>query len=98
MNTKAAKDVLVERQRQVTDEGWSFKHDDYHADGALSAAAACYLLHGNSRNPFKQDWFPFWPWDNGYIQKPKSTRRNLVRAGAMILAEIERIDRKEALK
>ncbi len=91
---KAEQDVLAERQRQIDVEGWTPKHDDEHYDGALSAAAACYLMHKNSRNPFKKDWFPFWPWGDTYW-KPKSERENLVRAGALIIAEIERLDRQE---
>ncbi|NPW56957.1 hypothetical protein HPR97_34090, partial [Pseudomonas aeruginosa] len=34
----------------------------------------------------------FWPWDEEWW-KPKSARENLVRAGALVLAEIERLDR-----
>jgi hypothetical protein len=33
-----------------------------------------------------------WPWDRAYW-KPRGPRNNLVKAGALILAEIERIDR-----
>lgn len=35
---------------------------------------------------------PFWPWQRKWW-KPKDPRRDLVRAGALIIAEIERIDR-----
>jgi hypothetical protein len=34
----------------------------------------------------------FWPWDWKWW-KPKDRRRNLVKAGALIVAEIERLDR-----
>ena len=94
MTSQAEQDVLAERQRQIDVEGWTPEHDDEHYAGALSAAAACYILAGNKRNPFKEDWFPFWPWDTKWW-RPKSERENLVRAGALIFAEIERIDRKE---
>lgn len=33
-----------------------------------------------------------WPWDAKWW-KPKNTRRDLVRAGALIVAELERMDR-----
>jgi hypothetical protein len=33
-----------------------------------------------------------WPWEST-AWKPKGTRADLVRAGALILAEIERLDR-----
>ena len=36
-----------------------------------------------------------WPWDRQWW-KPKSRRRNLVRAAALLIAAIERIDREQA--
>jgi hypothetical protein len=38
-----------------------------------------------------------WPW-GGNWWKPKGRRRDLVRAAALIVAEIERIDRNDAAK
>lgn len=78
----AARDVLAERERQKSVEGWTPEHDDEHNDEQLALAAACYALGSPT----------FWPWENRWW-KPKDRRRNLVRAGALILAEIERIDR-----
>jgi len=43
--TPAARDVLAERQRQVTAEGWTPEHDDSHKAGSLAAAAACYTFN-----------------------------------------------------
>lgn len=37
-------------------------------------------------------WLSLWPWDRKWW-KPKDRRRDLVRAGALIVAEIERLDR-----
>ena len=95
--TDAAHDVLAERQRQIAAEGWTPEHDDGHANDELSLAAACYALHGVG--PYtglgidvKRTW-PLTGWDWSWW-KPKDRRRNLVKAGALILAEIERIDRK----
>jgi len=82
--TKAAQDVLVERERQKAAEGWTPEHDDEHANGSIALAAAAYASG--------YEWI--WPWD-GTWWKPKSPRRDLVRAGALILAEIERLDRIE---
>lgn len=110
--TKAAQDVLAERQRQVSVEGWTPEHDDQHGDGSMAQAAACYAAtmaskgqsesfdssggRGDSpvwsRRSFRvpllwpMSWHAEW-W------KPKDRRRNLVRAAALLLAEIERIDR-----
>lgn len=86
--TQAALDILVERHRQVTEEGWTPEHDDEHINGELAAAAACYA----QRHRYK-----FWPWDLKWW-KPKGARLDLVRAGALLLAEIERLDRAHAQK
>lgn len=84
----AARDVLAERQRQISAEGWTPEHDDEHDVGELSQAAAFYAMYGLS---FERGRV-VWPWDESWL-KPGSRRRNLVKAGALILAEIERLDR-----
>lgn len=97
----AARDVLAERARQVSEEGWTPAHDDEHASAALAAAAACYALLAaadvsDSADAWLQEWrkiaLAIWPFDIERL-KPSSPRCNYVKAGAMILAEIERIDR-----
>jgi len=82
--TEAAFDVLSERSRQVKQEGWSENHDDQHTPMELAKAGAAYVLNDRS----------MWPWDSTFW-KPKGLRRNYVRAAALILAAIERIDRSE---
>ena len=85
--TKAAADVLAERNRQIEAEGWTPEHDDSHAPGSLADAAACYA------GAFDNQPLPAtWPWEVNWW-KPKDRRRNLVRAAALLLAEIERLDR-----
>lgn len=88
--TTAARDVLAERGRQVTAEGWTEGYDDEHADCEMALAAACYALSAAScDNVAATRW---WPWKR-FWWKPSNPRRNLVKAGALILAEIERLDR-----
>ncbi len=83
--SKAIEDVIAERQRQVDVEGWTPEHDDKHTDGALAKAATCYAtVYGLGAS--------YWPWDIKWW-KPKDRRSNLIRAAALIIAEIERIDR-----
>ena len=89
--TQAALAVLGERQRQVRAEGWTPEHDDEHDDGSLAQAAACYALHTEPAGNVG-DYLRFWPWESD-AWKPKGRRHNLVRAGALILSEIERLDR-----
>lgn len=90
--TQAALDVLAERQRQIEKEGWTPEHDDQHHCGELALAAAGYAAVSCGTNPDKvfRDIFPWGPMS----WKPKGGRKDLVRAGALILAEIERLDRK----
>lgn len=89
--TDAARDVLGERRRQVTAEGWTPERDDKYTKRELAYAASNYavseLKHGDP--PIT------WPWDKRWW-KPTTPRRNLVKAGALILAEIERLDRAAA--
>jgi hypothetical protein len=97
----ALHDVLFERARQVVDEGWTAEHDDNHRNGELAAAAACYArpIYGNGSrfaDPeiLAKEVPAGWPWP-AYWWKPKTRRRDLVRAAALLLAEIERLDRAE---
>lgn len=95
--SKAIVDVVSERIRQQTDEGWSREHDDHHADGELVKAAVCYLRCGEG-NPVTQPRVPHnWPLEVSAF-KPKDRRANLVRAAALVVAEIERFDREAALE
>lgn len=84
-------DVIAERQRQQSVEGWMPEHDDEHCNGELAMAAVCYINETGTVN--RNGGKPWgWPWDASWW-KPKTRRRNLVKAGALILAEIERLDR-----
>lgn len=98
---EAMRDVLAERHRQVSVEGWTPTHDDEHKRGEMATAAACYAA------PEAVYWGPTfgrafleWPWtvhwwkpSDGKHGRPLDRRRDLVKAGALILAEIERLDR-----
>lgn len=94
---KALGDVAAERERQKTVEGWTPKHDDLeHDDGALAIAAACYAIADRTALDTRTVRVTsLWEWTgwapSGF--KPRDRRSNLVRSGALILAEIERIDR-----
>jgi len=85
-------DVIAERQRQKAVEGWTSEHDDAYQNSELADAAACYAINAHNQGlstPAHWPWAPDW-W------KQSGPRRDLVKAGALILAEIERIDRQEA--
>lgn len=84
---RVAAELVAERRRQIEAEGWTPYHDDEHGNGELARAAACYAL-GKILNGY-------WPWSPRWW-KPKDRRRDLIRAGALIVAEIERLDRASA--
>ncbi len=103
--TPAICDVIAERQRQVSEEGWTPEHDDAHTDESLVLAAICYACPparqvmangavGRARLMIPASWPRSWAID---WWKPKGRRRDLVRAGALIIAEIERLDRAAAM-
>lgn len=90
-STQAMRDVMSERRRQIDGEGWSADHDDAHAGGVLASAAGCYALFTDAYpNPGQPP--SCWPWA-AHWWKPKDYRRDLVRAAALLVAEIERVDR-----
>ncbi len=94
--SQASIDVIEERRRQQEKEGWTPEHDDQHSKGELATAAACYAGFSDAYPNCGQPPF-FWPFEGAWW-KPSNYRRDLVKAAALILAEIERIDRAEAAK
>ena len=94
--TAAAADVLAERKRQVTAEGWTPGNDDEYEHGELADAAGCYALSSELFDCAGEPPRP-WPWPDEWW-KPTNRRRDLVKAGALILAEIERLDRAAGIK
>ncbi|MGO4338976.1 hypothetical protein AB4037_29080 [Labrys sp. KB_33_2] len=104
--SQAAQDVLAERRRQVDVEGWTPEHDDSHAKGEMARAAGIYaVVAGGDATDYRNALQSYymgdvheglmqykWPWDRSWF-KPTDRRRDLVKAGALILAEIERLDR-----
>lgn len=81
-------EIANERLRQVIAEGWSAAHDDEHIRFELARAAAAYAASAAGRYPM------YWPWDIAWL-KPTNPRRDLIKAAALIVAEIERLDRIE---
>lgn len=86
-------DLLAERKRQQVAEGYSTAHDNEHTGGELALAAICYI-RGTMNDGGAPNW-QLWPWEHR-AWKPKTRRENLVRAAALLVAEIERIDREKA--
>ena len=102
----AVVDVIAERQRQISEEGWTLEHDDQQVAGEMADVAACYAavliemrVVGNEAGRGCHEVPAGWPrsWSFRWW-KPKDRRRDLVRAGALIIAEIERLDRARSAK
>ncbi len=94
----AVRDVLAERRRQISAEGYTFEHDDEHINDEIAALACFYVMPPGARD---------WPAEetgygatfgeaivpHGWTAREGDRHRDLVKAGALILAEIERLNR-----
>lgn len=87
--------IAQERRRQMSEEGWTPEHDDAHDEGELARAAACYALPSRfRRGGIVISGTYVWPWANHWWKPTPDDRvRELVKAGALIAAEIDRIQR-----
>lgn len=94
--------ILRERERQITVERWTPDHDAEHDEGDLLAAALCYATPATSRQFSYKVWAVTskgstpvpegWPWDAKWWKPTPTDRvRELVKAGALIAAEIDRL-------
>ena len=89
--------IAIERKRQFSECGYSPAHDLDHASGELAEAAAVYALPAESRGvgPLGKwqvtvaDYF--WPGEWEFKPTPYDRVRELVKAGALIAAEIDRL-------
>jgi hypothetical protein len=84
----ALSDVANERYSQVIEKGYDSKHDDVYRDRELTFAAVGYIFNSLKLS----DSVEWWPWDLSHW-KPRDARDDLVRAAALLIAEIDRIDR-----
>lgn len=98
--------IAAERERQITAEGCSAAHDAAHIGGEMADAAACYahVAAIEARGPLTKDHMeiimdgfgePTWPWEPEWFKPQGGRLRNLAKAGALIAAEIDRIQREE---
>ena len=79
--------ISDERKRQIEEEGYSLNDDKLLlGDGELTCAAIAYAMETVNSTMAKN----YFPWDKKFF-KPKDKLRNLVRAGALIAAEIDKL-------
>ena len=85
MVTRGVEMIDAERRRQIIKEGWTQEHDDEHQTGEMAMAAACYAVYPRTDIVEK-----LWPWKLKWW-KPSYRLANLVKAGALIAAEIDKV-------
>lgn len=93
--SKAIIDVMNECDRQWNEKGYTAAHDDeVNKQGELAWAAACYAVAGGAECVIGMNNIPYalWPWAMESFN-PKDRRKDLVRAAALLVREIERLDR-----
>lgn len=96
--------IAAERQRHFDVEDWTPDHDDHHTDQSLALAAACYAWPPMRPIEVKKAW----PWEScewkpelfgvgaDVDEKIAARIRVLAKAGALVAAEIDRLERSRA--
>jgi hypothetical protein len=82
-------EVAAERAKQKR-KGFTSEHDDFHDKGELVVSAGAYLSAHSSI-------ISYWPWSKHEFRS-EGKRKDLLKAAALIVAEIERMDRAAANK
>ena len=93
MNSKGVELIAAERARQVEVKGWTAEHDDEYLAGQLVDAAAAYARYGDHPR-FAKSPPMLWPWPAEWWKPSHGPIRSLVKAGALIAAEIDRLLRR----
>lgn len=83
--------IRDERLRQELEEAYTLEHDDLHTESQLARAAVAYIRQAISPNNVRPD--TWWPWSPDSWNPSEDPIRNLVKAGALIAAEIDRRQR-----
>lgn len=91
--------IADERQRQIEKEGWTKEHDSFrHKNGQLADAAVSYALTAEERKRLchlartDDEVPPTWPFEKEHWKPCQNDRiKELVKAGALIAAEIDRL-------
>ena len=96
--------IAAERRRQITELGRTPDRDSNYVSGELCDAAISYAqAAAKQARGESHQWIQGmastgmapWPWEDEWWKPSGSQVRNLVKAGALIAAEIDRLQRKE---
>ncbi len=90
--------VATERQRQQEVEGWTPEHDDMHQSAELTRAGMSYadsarrqLLGASEEFGLRLPWAALWPFEESWWKPSTDPIRNVVKAAALLVAEIDRL-------
>lgn len=94
--------IIKERLRQLQEEGWTPEHDDTWREGELANSAAAYAMTYEMRDylghhnletifSFRSEW-----WKPARNDSYDERKKELAKAGALIAAEIDRLNRLES--
>jgi len=81
--------IAEERARQIELEGWTQEHDDQHTAGELAKNAAICAVRGTDAYVIDPSDGPDWLLASKHGEPVK----RLIIAGALIAAEIDRLQR-----
>lgn len=92
---RITREILQARLRQIQKHGFGPEHDGRYKAGELPLAAATYVMVAARPQMRVHYRNTLWPWPDHWLRH-ESERDSLIKAAAIIIAEIERIDRKAA--
>ena len=93
--------IAQERRRQIAEEFYSAEYDDQYKKCELVRAAICYaeagwiLAGGGSLRDVRASGriLIVWPWARNLFKPTEDPGRNLEKAGALLAAEMDRLER-----
>lgn len=99
MENRTGSDIVIqERKMQIEKEGWTSEHDAQHIDGELAKAAVCYAMPNKIRKYYQvysgdgKHSLMWFPWESKWWKpSPRNRIKELAKAGALIIAEIDRL-------
>lgn len=97
---RVLEEVRAERDHQRVEKKYSRESDDLYPGGQLARAGVTYAYFGSmlagAMKPHPEHLRFLWPWNWVSFNPRPDARQALVRAAALIVAEIEKMDRAAA--
>jgi|SRR5690606_29838756 len=96
---KTAIELITEERKKQISKGYTAEHDDTHIAEEIADCAALYALSDDAIDFINEQWgddmqLHFWRFDlPSYKPTPNNRIKQLTKAAAMLVAEIERLQR-----